>query len=158
LPDGHTRRSLKQRVPDLASGVEPISARNMLPALDLATAKLQTGALQDGRALLERVAAYLDGAGALRLPLFAFERARAHALAGETAAALRALDRAYDEGLRTTWALDLRPQSLLYVAPIAGDPAFAAMRDDPRFKSWLKRVEVDNARALERIHALEGAS
>ena len=32
--------------------------------------------------------------------------------AGEPDAALRALDRAYDEGLRVVWALDLRPQSM----------------------------------------------
>jgi len=144
---------LEQRLPDLASGIEPITARNVLPALDLATAQSNTGARDDARELLGRIAAYLDGPGALRLPLFAFQRARAHALAGEPDAALRALDRAYNEGLRTTWALDLRPQSLLYIDPIEADPAFVDLRDDPRFKQWFERIRTDNVRQLEQLKA-----
>ena len=142
---------LEQRLPDLASGIEPITARSVLPALDLATAQLNTGAGDDARALLRRIAAYLDGPSAPRLPMFAFERARAHALAGEPDAALRALDRAYEVGLRTTWALDLRPQSMLYIDPIEADPAFVDLRDDPRFKQWFERIRTDNARQLERL-------
>jgi len=144
---------LEQRLPDLASGIEPISARTVLPALDIATAQLKTGARNDARTLLVRVAAYLDGPDALRLPLFSFQRARAYALAGEPDAALRALDRAYDEGLRTTWAIDLRPQSLLYIDPIEADPAFDGLRDDLRFKQWFERIRADNTRQLERIKA-----
>jgi TolB-like protein/Tfp pilus assembly protein PilF len=144
-------RILEQRLPDLASGIEPISARNVLPALDLATAQLNTGAHDEARALLERVAAYLDGPRAVHLPLFVYQRARAHAIAGESDAALRALDQAYNEGFRTTWALDLRPQSLLYIDPIDADPAFGALRDDPRFKLWFERIRADNARQFERI-------
>ncbi len=142
---------LERRLPDLVSGIEPISARNLLPAMDLATAQLKTGASQEARALLTRITAYLDGPAALRLPLFTFERARAHALAGEPDAALLALDRAYNEGLRTTWALDLRPQSFLYIDPLDADPAFGALRDDPRFTSWRERIREDNARQLERL-------
>lgn len=148
---------LEQRVPDLVRGIEPISARNVLPALDLATAQLGTGARDQASALLERIAAHLDGPGALRLPMFAFQRARGHALAGETDAALRALDRAYDEGLRTTWALDLRPQHLLYIDPIEADPAFLGLRDDPRFKRWLERIKADNARQLEALTVRDAA-
>jgi hypothetical protein len=144
---------LEQRLPDLASGIEPITARNVLPALDLATARLNTGAGDDAGMLLQRIAAYLDGPSAPRLPMFAFERARAHALAGEPDAALRALDRAYNEGLRTTWALDLRPQSLLYIDPIEADPAFVDLRDDSRFKQWFERIRTDNARQLEQLEA-----
>ena len=144
---------LQQRLPDLVSGIEPISARNLLPAMDLATAQLKTGASNDGRVLLTRITAYLDGAAALRLPLFTFERARVHALAGEPDAALLALDRAYNEGLRTTWALDLRPQSFLYIDPLDADPALVALRDDPRFASWRVRIREDNARQLERLRA-----
>ena len=148
---------LEQRLPDLARGIEPITARNLLPALDLATAQLNTGAGNDARALLERIAAYLDGPSALRLPMFALQRARAHALAGEPDAALRALDRAYNEGLRTTWAVDLRPQSLLYIDPIEADPAFVDLRDDPRFKHWFERIKTDNARQLGQLKARQVA-
>jgi TolB-like protein/DNA-binding winged helix-turn-helix (wHTH) protein len=146
-------RILEQRLPDLASGIEPIGARNVIPALDLATARMQTGAEDQARALLERVIAYLDGPGVLRLPLFAFQSARAHALAGHPDAALLALDRAYAEGFRTTWALDLRPQSLLYIDPIAADPAFVALRDDPRLEQWFERLRAENARQRERLRA-----
>jgi TolB-like protein/DNA-binding winged helix-turn-helix (wHTH) protein len=142
---------LEQRLPDVVRGIEPISARNVLPAMDLATAQLNTGASNDARALLGRIAGYLDGAAALRLPLFAFERARVYALTGELEAALRDLDRAYNEGLRTTWALDLRPQSFLYIDPVDADPAFGALRDDPRFTSWRERIRDDNARQLKRL-------
>ena len=77
------REILEHRLPDVVSGVEPISARNVLPALDLATAQLRTGAGEDGRRLLARIAEYLDGPSALQLPLFTYERARVYALAGE---------------------------------------------------------------------------
>jgi len=146
---------LQQRLPDLTSGIEPISARNLLPAIDLAAAQLNTGARNDARALLERIVVYLDGPSALKLPMFAVERARAYALAGEPDAALRALDRAYDEGLRVVWALDLRPQSMLYIDPIDADPAFAAMRTDPRFTEWFARISADNARQLEQLSAAQ---
>jgi hypothetical protein len=142
---------LEQRLPDLASGIEPISARNVIPALDLVTAQLQTGAEDRAHALLVRVAAFLDGPDVPRLPLFAFQRARAHALAGDSDAALRALDQAYSEGLRTMWALDLRPQSLLYVDPIEAEPAFASMRADPRLGRWYARLRAENERERRRL-------
>src|SRR4030095_15907862 len=63
-----------------------------------------------------------------------------HALAGESEAVFRALDEAYERGFRTTWALDLRPHSLLYIDPIDGDPAFDSLRKDPRLAQWLARV------------------
>jgi TolB-like protein/DNA-binding winged helix-turn-helix (wHTH) protein/Tfp pilus assembly protein PilF len=149
------REILEHRLPDVVSGVEPISARNVLPALDLATAQLRTGAGEDGRRLLARIAAYLDGPSALQLPLFTYERARVHALAGETDEALRTLDHAYELGLRTTWALDLRPQSFLYVDPLDADPAFTALRRDPRFVRWRDRITADNARQLAHLRATE---
>jgi hypothetical protein len=142
---------LRERLPDLITGIEPISARNLLPALDLATAELSTGAVSDAHQLLGRVATYLDGPSALRLPMFEFERARAYALAGEREAALDALGRAYDKGLRTTWALDLRPQSSLYIDPIEADPAFRSLSHDQRYRTWLERIRTDNARQLRDI-------
>jgi len=80
----------------------------------------------------------------LRLPLFAFERARVHSLEGEYAAARRALDRAFQAGFRTTWAIDLRPQSFLYIDPIQQDPSFAGMRSD--YATWIARIGSENAR------------
>ncbi|MGH7261655.1 MAG: hypothetical protein ACREI9_13425, partial [Nitrospiraceae bacterium] len=59
---------IEHRFPDLAKGIEPISGRNVLPAIDLATARLLSGDSQAGKRLLTQVAAYLDGPGALRLP------------------------------------------------------------------------------------------
>jgi TolB-like protein/DNA-binding winged helix-turn-helix (wHTH) protein/Tfp pilus assembly protein PilF len=149
---------LEQRLPDLAAGIEPISARVVMPALDLATAQIQTGAREEARALLERIAAYLDGPHGIKLPMFAFQRARAHALAGENDAALRALDLAYEAGFRTTWALDLRPQHLLYNDPIDADPAFAALGDDPRLVHWFERIRADTARQLAQTRARQQAS
>jgi TolB-like protein/DNA-binding winged helix-turn-helix (wHTH) protein/Tfp pilus assembly protein PilF len=149
------REILEHRLPDVASGVEPVSARNVLPALDLATAQLRSGAGEDGRRLLARIAEYLDGPSALQLPLLTYERARVHALAGETDGALRTLDHAYELGLRMTWALDLRPQSFLYVDPLDADPAFIALRKDPRFVRWRDRITADNARQLAHLRATD---
>jgi TolB-like protein/DNA-binding winged helix-turn-helix (wHTH) protein/Tfp pilus assembly protein PilF len=149
------REILEHRLPDVVSGVEPVSARNVLPALDLATAQLRTDAGEDGRRLLARITEYLDGPIALQLPLFTYERARVHALAGESDEALRTLDHAYELGLRTTWALDLRPQSFLYVDPLDADPAFTALRRDPRFVRWRDRITADNARQLAHLRATE---
>ena len=148
-------RILEQRVPDLANGVEPISARNVLPALDIATARMKVGAVDDAQSLVRRVAKYLDDSPWLRLPLFAVQRARAYALAGETDAAFRALDQAFEQGQRTTWALDLRPQSFLYVDPVEADPAFTILRADPRFGRWLDRIHSDNQRQLKQLNAAQ---
>jgi hypothetical protein len=72
---------------------------------------------------------------------------------GEYEAVFKALDAAYDQGFRTLWAIDLRPQSLLYIDPIAVDPAFDPLRKDPRLARWLARVRADNAAQLERLQA-----
>jgi len=142
---------LEARLPDLASGIEPVSARNVMPAIDLATARMATGADAAARELLARIALYLDDTEALQLPLFAVQRARIHALAGENDAARRALERAYKQGLRMTWALDLRPQSHLYVDPLEADPAFAGLRQSVEFRAWLGRIEAENVRALRQL-------
>jgi len=148
---------IELRLPDLARGIEPISARTVLPAIDLATARLGAGARGEGQALLGQVAAYLDGPGALRLPMFTFQRARVHALEGEADAAFAALDRAYDQGFRTVWALDLRPQSYLYVDPLEADPALAGLRADPRFARWLARLREANAAQRQRLIEAQNA-
>lgn len=144
---------LEARLPDLASGIEPVSARTVMPAIDLATAHMATGARDAARELLDRVALYLDGPAALKLPVFAVQRARVHALAGENEAALRALRRAYEQGLRMTWALDLRPQSFLYIDPLEADPSFSALRKDPEFSRWFERISADNTRVLKELEA-----
>jgi hypothetical protein len=110
-----------------------------------------TGQRDAATQLLTGIGAFLDGADAPRLPMFLFLRARAHALAGERDLALAALDHAYNEGFRQTWAVDLNPQPLLYVDSIDTDPAFAGLRADPRYRSWRERIRVDNARQLERL-------
>ncbi|HLF09572.1 MAG TPA: hypothetical protein VJA26_00015 [Gammaproteobacteria bacterium] len=148
---------LKTRLPDLATGTEPVNARNVMPALDLAAAWSTTGEAALAGQMLARVAAFLDGPSAPRLPLFEFMRARMHALAGKPELALQALDRAYQAGFRTTWAVDINPQPLLYIDPIEADPCLASLHSDPRFKRWLARIADDNARQLERLRAHDAA-
>lgn len=158
LITGHGERALpilKARLPDLARGVAPVTARNVIPALDLAAAYAGTGRQPAAKQLLGRIAAFLDGADAPRLPMFVYLRARTHALAGEPDLALRALERAYDNGFRMIWALDIEPQPLLYIDSIDVDPAFAGLRSDLRYKRWRERIRIDNARQLERVRARE---
>jgi hypothetical protein len=142
---------LKKRLPDLVAGTEPVNARNVLPALDLAAAWSRTGERDAARRLLERIGGFLGGPSVPQLPMFEFVRARMHALAGEPDRAWQALERAYQAGFRTTWAVDLFPGPLLYLDPVEADPCLASLRPDPRFGQWLARIAADNASQLERL-------
>src|SRR5690606_17930497 len=142
---------LEQRLPDLVAGAEPIDARNVLPALDLAAAWIASSQEARGRELLERSVAFLDGPDAPRWPLFIYLRARAHALAGEVPLAQQALERAFAAGFRSSWALDVMPQSFLYIDPVRVDPAFAALHDTPGYRQWLEGIAADNGRRLARV-------
>ena len=147
------RMLLEQRLPDLANGAEPITAPRVLPALDLVLAWSQTGRTAEAGRLLDRVEAFLDGPDAPRLPMFTVQRARAHALAGETDLARQALERAYTEGFRLTCPLDLYPQLLLYVDCMDSDPAFAEVRRSGHFDEWLARIRADNRLQLEQLRS-----
>jgi TolB-like protein/DNA-binding winged helix-turn-helix (wHTH) protein len=148
---------LRGRLPDLESGMEPVDARNVMPALDLATALSGSGQAAAARQLLARIAAYLSGSTVLRMPVFEYQRARMHALAGEPDLAFQALDRAYEAGFRTTWAVDLNPQPLLYIDPLKADPCFSLLRTDARLARWFARIAADNARQRERLRVQDAS-
>jgi TolB-like protein/DNA-binding winged helix-turn-helix (wHTH) protein len=148
---------MEQRLPDLFAGIEPVNARNVIPALDLAAAWAGVGEHARSRELLNRITPFLDGPTAPRLPLFAYLRARAHVLAGEPVLAMEALDRAYEAGFRTTCAYDLHPHPFFYIDCVDADPAFATLRSHARYRSWLSRMRTDNARQLERLRARDAA-
>jgi hypothetical protein len=65
----------------------------------------------------------------------------------------QALDRAYAEGFRMIWVLDLNPLPLFYIDSTDEDPAFATLRTDPRYRYWRGRIRADNALQLERLRA-----
>lgn len=157
---GHADRAkalLLRRLPDLVRGIEPVKARNVIPALDLVIAYQRTGEAARAKELLGRIIIFLDGADVPRWPMFIYLRARAHALAGEPELALRALDRAYEDGFRLVGALDLALQPLFYIDSIDSDPAFTSLGGDPRYRSWRERISIDNARQLERLKASDVA-
>jgi len=145
------RAILETRMPDLVAEIEPINGHNVMPALDIVAAWQATDGHAQSRQLLDRITAFLDDPLSPRLPVFLYLRARAHALAGESELALRALDRAYDAGFRTLWASDLHPEPIYYVDSIETDPAFAAMRTQARYQGWLSRIKADNARQRDRM-------
>ena len=149
---------LEARLPDLVRGVEPVRGRNVIPALDLAVAYKAVGRQAEARQLLKRIAAYLDGSDVPRLPMFTYLRARGHALNDEPHLALQALDRAYAEGFRMIWVLDLIPFPLFYIDSIDEDPAFATLKADPRYRNWRERIRADNALQLERLRARQAES
>lgn len=158
-----TRRStyalpiLEARLPDLVAGVQPVTARNVMPALDLVATYADTGRAAQASALLRRVAVFLDGPDVPWPPLFTFLRARTHALAGERELALGMLDRAYEQGFRKIWALDLHPDPLHYIDSIDTDPVFATLRTDARFVKWRERIAADNDRQLRALGSREKA-
>jgi TolB-like protein/DNA-binding winged helix-turn-helix (wHTH) protein len=148
---------LKARLPDLANGMEPVDARNVMPALDLATALSGSGQDAAAHKLVARIAAYLSGPDVPRMPFFEYQRARMQALAGEGDLAFQALDRAYEAGFRTTWAVDLNPQPQLYIDSLEMDPSFSSLRKDARLARWFARIAADNARQRERLRVHDAA-
>jgi tetratricopeptide (TPR) repeat protein len=136
---------LQQRYPTLFAG-EPINVLSFAAALDLAAAWQATGNGAEAAALLARIGAFLDGPQAPQLPYVRVARAQAFALSGALDSAVEALEEAYAAGFRTTWAVlaATRPGQL-NPFPIAIDPRFGALREDPRFADWLARIASDNA-------------
>jgi TolB-like protein len=156
LTTGQAQRALpilEALLPDLARGAQPVTARNVMPALDLAAAYASTGRTAAASQLLRRISTFLDGPDVPWPPMFAYLRARAYALSGDREQTLRALDRAYAQGFRKIWAIDLHPQPFHYLDSIDMDPAFSTLRTDPRFVAWRERIAADNARQLEQLRA-----
>jgi hypothetical protein len=151
---GQALALLRARLPDFATGLEPVDARNVMPALDLEVALSGSGQEAAARQLLARISSYLAGSSVPPMPFFEYQRARMHALAGQPDLAFQALDRAYAAGFRTTWAVDLNPQPLLYIDPLEADPCFSTLRNDPRLARWFARIAADNSRQREllRVH------
>jgi TolB-like protein/DNA-binding winged helix-turn-helix (wHTH) protein/Tfp pilus assembly protein PilF len=159
LAAGHPELALpllEQIGTDLARGFGPVTARNVMPAMDLAASYAATGKEDQARALLKRVSTYLDGPQIPWHPMFTFLRARAHALAGERDQAFEALDLAYARGFRKTWSVDLNPSPYFYVDSVDTDPAFREMKADARFTRWRERIQSDNSRQLVALRAANG--
>lgn len=79
--------------------------------------------------------------GAVRPPRW--DLAAAHAALGEREAALRWLERAYEAGFRhPRWA--------------SHDPAFDDLREEPRFRRLLERLEADVTRMRDRVRRADG--
>lgn len=147
----HVVELLEKRLPSLAVGVEPINIRTVLPALDLAAARLRTGQRASGEALLAKAFEFFHGPPEPQSSQSLFLRARAHALSNQPELALDALERAYEKGFRLLWALDNAAWPFGYVDSIQVDPAFDALRSDPRYREWLSRTKNDNARQLAKL-------
>jgi TolB-like protein/Tfp pilus assembly protein PilF len=141
---------LLHRSPQLAT--DPITIVNCDSLIALATALQQTGQRREADLVLRRIAAWLDSDRAPRRPQRWLARAQVHALLGETEKAFAAMDRAFDEGHRSTLG------SAYIQVPYRGEdnPAFASVRDDPRLAAWYARIRADNARQL--AAASEGSS
>jgi hypothetical protein len=148
---------LRQRLPDLVTGTEPVDAHSVMPALDLAAALSGSGDTAAARQLLARISAYLSGSSVPRMPVFEYQRARLYALSGDVDLAFQALDRAYEAGFRTIWAVDLNPQPLLYIDSIETDPCLKSLRGDARLGRWFARIAADNARQRERLRVLDAS-
>ena len=145
-----------RRLPAVATGEESVNGYNVAGAIDLATTWQRMGNNEPAQQLLSKIAAYLDSTRAVHLPAAIYLRAEVFALAGDKEEALNALDRAFAAGFRTTWGTWLPPQSCVYLNHLSADPGMATLRDEPRFKAWLARIEEDNAHQLARLDQRPG--
>ncbi len=133
---------LLERSPELTT--EPVAIANCDAAIALATGLQRTRRSGEAERLLRRVAAWLDSEPAPRRPQKWVARAEVHALLGEREQVFETLDHAFELGHRSTL-------SSAYIAvPYPGEdnPAFASVRNDPRFTAWYARIRADNARQL----------
>lgn len=135
---------LLRRSPDLTKDETPITVISCDIAIALAAGLQRTSQPREADRLLRRAAAWLDGPLAPRRPARRVARAQVHALLGERNQVFEALDRAYDEGHRSTLGSALIP------VPYRGEdnPAYESVRSDPRFTAWYARIRADNARQL----------
>jgi ATP/maltotriose-dependent transcriptional regulator MalT len=78
-------------------------------------------------------------------------RAKALGFLGRDEAALDELRAAYLQGYRLLWDFD-------YFQRLDGAAAFAALRDDVRFRAIVAEIEADNRAMRERARAAEAAS
>ena len=151
---GQTERALlilMRHLPSVASGEEAINGYNVAGAIDLAATWQRLGRSDAAQRLLAQIATYLDRAPAVQLPAAIYLRAEVFALSGDKGQALDTLDRAFDAGFRTTWGTWLPPDSCIYLNHVSADPGIATLRDEPRFKAWLTRINNDNALQLARL-------
>ena len=136
---------LLERSPELPT--EPVTIINCDAAIALAAGLQRTGRSGEAERLLRRIAVWLDSDLAPRRPQRYVTRAQVHALLGESDQAFEALNRAFDQGHRSTLGSAYIP------VPYPGEdnPAFASIRKDPRFTAWYARIRADNARQLAQL-------
>ncbi len=139
---------LLKRTPELTTTEDGhFAPTNCDVAIALAAGLQRTGQPREAERLLRRTAAWLDGPLAPRWPQREVARAQVHALLGERDQVFEALERAFDEGHRSTLGSAYQP--VLYRGE--DNPAFASVRDDPRFTAWFARIRADNARQLAQL-------
>jgi hypothetical protein len=78
-------------------------------------------------------------------------RAKALGFLGRDDAALEELRAAYLQGYRLLWDFD-------YFQRLEGMAAFAALRDDPRFRAIIADIEADNRAMRDRALTASGAA
>jgi TolB-like protein/DNA-binding winged helix-turn-helix (wHTH) protein/tetratricopeptide (TPR) repeat protein len=144
---GSVIAAVRDNFPDL-SGPEKLSVwrTSLVPATDLALALRLTGDAAASNELLAAVGRYLDSVRQGGSAEFAVHEIRVTAIRGDRAQALRALDQLVAAGWRGAhwrWHRD-------------HDPAFGALRADPRFRKAFGIV--DSEIRVQRLRAAESGN
>ncbi len=138
------RQQLMQTAPALLTSLDTTGAQSetLLSAGDLL---MREGRRDDATHLLERLLmAQAPPQGGYDPVARKLTRAQALAQLGRTDAALDELRAAQLQGYRTLWDFD-------YFQRLDRLPAFAQMRDDPRFLAVIGAIEADNRTMRERV-------
>jgi TolB-like protein/Tfp pilus assembly protein PilF len=139
--------------PELADGRLPAWRRSIEPhqlfgafvvSLDLASVYLHAGEEAKGRALLSLVESELPHWPRTALWRYGVADVELHALRGEKAEALAALQEHADTGMRDKWRWQL-----LY------NPNLASIRDTPEFAAIVAKIEADMSEQLARVREMQ---
>jgi TolB-like protein len=139
IADGDARKALgryQKAFPELVDGVPPrVSYYATAAAIDLAWVLQQSGDSERAAALLDQAEKGIVGRTRLGGDGIGIMDARIHALRGEPAKALAAIQAAVQAGWRMEWR---------YFRDT--DPALASIRKDPEFQAAFAEIERDMAR------------
>jgi hypothetical protein len=143
---GNALEIIKQAHPELFDTSPFVDAGNVLQAIDTAQLLQRENQDDEAKVLLHAAIAAYDKPYAVAETWLAPGKAQALALLGEKQAALKELRHQVDKSWRLLWRWNTEL-----------NPNFESLREDPEFQAIVEFREMDMARQLESLRAMEVA-